>query len=79
MVLSNTSSCAQMLSKAKQTKMMEFGAEKGLLQGQARRIGGLCPKNPKLPKGFQQSIFKDQVREGYPRVWDQFMYNSLIG
>ena len=33
-------------SKAKQTEMLEFGAEKGLLQDQARRMGGSCSKNP---------------------------------
>ena len=26
--------------------MLEFGAEKGLLQGQVRRTGGLCSKTP---------------------------------
>ena len=33
-------------SEAKQTKMSEFGAQKGLLQGHARRMGGLCPPKP---------------------------------
>lgn len=31
--------------EAKQTETLEFGAEKCLLQGQARRTGGLCSKN----------------------------------
>ena len=53
-----------MHSEAKQTETSEFGAEKGLLQGHARRTGGLYPKNPELPKEFQQSIFKDNVRDG---------------
>ena len=30
-------------------------------------MGVSCPKIPKLPEGFQQSIFKGQVREG--RGW----------
>ena len=29
-------------SEAKQTKSLEFGAEKGVLQGQARRVGDSC-------------------------------------
>ena len=33
-------------SEAKQTKVSEFGAEKGLLQGQARRMGSMHEKNP---------------------------------
>ena len=37
--------------------MLAFGAQKGLLQGQARRMGDLCPPKPNLPKGFQQSAF----------------------
>ena len=35
-------------------------------------------KNPELPHGFQQSIFKDPVREGCPRVCDQLRHNSLV-
>ena len=41
-----------MHSEAKQTETSEFGAEKCLLQGQARRMGSLCSKCPKLPEGF---------------------------
>lgn len=52
-----------MHGEAKQNKMLELGAEKGLLQGQARRTRGACPPNPELLKGFQQSIFKGKVRE----------------
>ena len=47
-------------SKAKQTKMSEFGAEKGLLQDQARYI---VPKIPGTLKGFQQIIITGQLRE----------------
>jgi len=36
-------------SEAKQTKMSEFGAEKGLLQGQARRRGLVLKKTPGVP------------------------------
>ena len=35
-----------MHSETKQTETSEFGAEKGLLQDQARRMGGSCSKNP---------------------------------
>ena len=68
-----------MHSEAKQTKTSEFGVEKGLLQGAARRMGGSCPKNSKLPRRFQESIFKGQVKEGLSRICDQLMQNSLIG
>ena len=33
-------------SEAKQTKMVEFGAEKVLLQGKAKRTCGSCSKSP---------------------------------
>ena len=51
-----TKSVCLMHSEAKQTKMSESGAEKGLLQGQARRTGGLYSKTqtPQSPstRGF---------------------------
>ena len=37
-------------SDAKQTEMLEFGAEKGLLQGHARRWVSQALKSLKLPK-----------------------------
>ena len=43
---------APLHSDANQTKTSEFGAEKGLLQGQERRWVISCPTNPKLPKRF---------------------------
>ena len=39
----------------------------------------LVLKNPQLPEGFQQSIFKGQVREGGCRVCDRLVLNSLTG
>ena len=64
-----------MHSEAKQTETVEFGAEKGLLQGHARR----WVAHAKLPVGFLQSTFKSQVREGGRRVRDQHVHNSLTG
>lgn len=45
--------------KVKQTEASEFGPKKGLLQGLQ---GGSCSKKPQLLTGYQQSIFKSQVR-----------------
>ena len=39
-IVTELKSVCPMHSEAKQTEMSEFGAEKGLLQGQARRTGG---------------------------------------
>ena len=50
-----------MHSEVKQTKMLEFGAEKGLLHGRTRRQVAHALKCSKLPEGFQQSIFKSQI------------------
>ena len=43
-------------SEAKQTVILEFGSEKSLLQGQARRIGGLCSENLNTPMVFQEFL-----------------------
>lgn len=37
-------------SEAKQTEMSEFGAEKGFLQGRARRRGGPGPEKSQAPR-----------------------------
>ena len=39
----------------------------------------LASQNPDPLEGFQQSIFKDQVREGGHEVCDELIHNSLIG
>ena len=49
-----------------------------LIQGHARRKGGLCSKNLGLFEEFQQSTCKGQVREGCPRVCDQFMHSLWL-
>ena len=43
-----------------QTETSKFGPEKGSLQGQAWRQVAHALKNPELPEGFRQSIFKGQ-------------------
>ena len=67
-----------MHSEAKQSETSEFGAERGLLQGHARRWVAHALKIPELPEGFlRQSIFKSQVSGVGLRVCDQLMHNSL--
>ena len=41
----------------------EFEAEKGFLQGHARKRSDSCPDKLKIREGLWQSIFKEQVRE----------------
>ena len=48
-------------------------------QQQTRRMGSLCPKTLNSLMDFSKSVFKGQVREGYPKVSDQLVHNSLIG
>ena len=58
-------------SRAKQTKMSEFAAEKGLLQGHGRRVVGDSgegwvtrdPLNPQLFEGVSAKHFKGKVKE----------------
>ena len=46
-------------SEAKEMEISEFGAEKGLLQGQAERNGGSCSKVLNLNSGiFQEKVLK---------------------
>ena len=46
-------------SEARHTKLLEFGAEKGLLQGQVRRMGGLCSclETPKSLRVLVKHLF----------------------
>ena len=57
-----------MHSEAKQTETSEFGTEKVYCRTiQEEQVAHASPPpNFKLPKGFQQNIFKGQVREGVP-------------
>ena len=54
-LLWNTSSCARG-SEAKQTETSEFGAEKGLFQGRARRTGGSCSQKPNSLMAFGEKF-----------------------
>ena len=69
-----------MTSAAKQTKMSESGAEKGLLQDHARRqVAQDTEKTQSSHKGFGKAFSKVKAREGGGRVCDEFVHNSLIG
>lgn len=65
-MVNNVTKCKFMClvhSEAKQSKTLGLGTEKDSLLGHARRMGGSYPTNPQFPKGFQQTIFKDKMRE----------------
>ena len=42
-----------MYCEVEQTKMSEFGVEKGIMQGLARRMGDFSSKNPNSPTVFK--------------------------
>lgn len=48
-------------SGAKQTKMLEFGAEKGLLQGPCKEIGRPLLRIPSLPMGFREDVLIHKI------------------
>lgn len=57
-VLWNRSSRDQwMHNEAKQSERAEFGAERGLLNGQARRTSGSCSKKSQTPQWFSAKCF----------------------
>lgn len=49
------------MADANQTKTSEFGAEKGILQGQERRWVTNCPISPQTPQRVSGKHFKGQV------------------
>ena len=63
-----------MQSEVKFTKLLEFGADKGLLQGHARRQVGQALKGLSSPR-----VSVKPGEEGGCRVSDQFVHKSLIG
>ena len=61
-VLSDPTCVHDIHREAKEMEISEFGAEKGLLQGQAKRIGGSCSKVLNLNSGiFQERVLKSIV------------------
>ena len=52
-----------MRSEAKQIKMSEFGAEKGLLQSSKEKMW-LLLETPALPSGFHGRDFKSNILGG---------------
>ena len=57
-LLLNTSSLALRKVKTEQTETLSLGAEKGSLQGHARRMGGSCPKGTQTLMGFRKAFLK---------------------
>ena len=55
-----------MYGEVKQIETSEFGAERGLLQGQSRRMGGLCSKIPNSLKSFSKAFLKRRWGRGIP-------------
>ena len=49
-------------SEVKQTETSEFGTNKGLLQGQARRTDGSCSKDPNSPMGVREQFIEAKLR-----------------
>ena len=65
-------------NEAKQTETSEFGAEKGLWQGHARRQVALAHKTPELLQQFQQSTFKGMVRGAWLVVANFSVLESFV-
>ena len=53
----NASFCAQVIVRPNNTETLEFRAEKGLLQGHAKRMGCSCTPNSKLPQNVSERHF----------------------
>ena len=62
------SSCAQHTASPN-IKTSEFGTENGLLEGQARRMGGSCQKKQKKPKPELPDSFLGKVFIG--KIWSE--------
>ena len=57
-LLANASLCARRTVRPNDTKTSEFGEEKGLLSGHARRRVACAPKTLNSPKGFSKASLK---------------------
>ena len=68
-----------MHSEAKQYWNASVWVEKGLCRAMQQAWLTCAHKAPELSHGFQKSVYKDQVKEGCPRVCDWLLCNSLIG
>ena len=66
-------------SEAKQYRNVGVWSRESFIAGPVKETVAHAQKNPELPEGFQQSIFKNQVGERGHGVCDQLVRNSLIG
>ena len=65
LLLLKASLCAWRIGRPNNAETSAFGAEKGLLQGHARRTGGLCPKKtPNSPTGLSKLLLKARWGRG---------------
>ena len=69
-------------NEAKQTETLEFRAEKGLLQGQAKRWVRSSPKEPPAPlKCSGKAFLKARCGQGSHSILpgcDQIVHSSLV-
>ena len=63
-VLPNASLCAWCTVRPDNIEMLEFGAEKCLLQGHERRMGALGPQTPNSLKDFSKAFLKARKGRG---------------
>ena len=52
-----------MYTEVKQTEKLEFGVEKGSLQGSSKEYMMFMLRRLELPSGFQGRVFKGKLRE----------------
>ena len=77
-MLPNASSCAGHTVRPTNQNVGVWSRER-FIAGPCK-VSGWLVLNPELPRGFQQSIFKGQVRGwGGHRVCDQLVHSFLIG
>ena len=54
-----------MHSKVKEYQIVGVWNREKFVAGPSKGTGAPAPLNPEFPEGFQQDIFKGQVREGW--------------
>lgn len=57
-----------MCGEVKQTEMLGFGAEKGLFQGQVRRMGSSCSKDQNSLMGLEEEFHRQHLGAGMQGV-----------
>ena len=77
-LLPNSSPCAWRTARPNNTETSEFGADKGLLQGPARRRVAHALKTPNYLKAFSKALLQERWGRGGVSCWKLLGVRSFV-